>query len=291
MLSTIVAEREAKPSEATEYIGWSQPWYPTNEYEFVTNYGSYSLTQMKEIVNGENFEEFAKSTLVWFDEGKSALYYKQMALYFIWNHYKWRKAISKDEGKVSMQIIRNLEMARMANTELPLPTQVWQQICAFSGAPYLNMNEYADMDDSKIGYLKKPVHFIFPMDYGLKLPGTFERSIDQKDGSTVLADLGKTVKIRVVPEMAPGRIMDPRKMLETIDYQEEYDGSIYVAQFLKEMTPHGPLNILHGYIQSFASYAEVTIIYQDEADKEWALSTMKQVVVPYSQPINFAMLG
>lgn len=290
LLASLVKEREEKHSDASEYIAWNQPWYPTEQYEFVTNYGSFSLKQMKDIVTGDNFEEFAKSQFIWFDEGKSALYYKQMALYYLWNEYKWRKPISKEEARVAMLIVKNLEMARMANNEIELPSQVWQQICAYSGMPYLNMNEYADLDDSQIGYLKHPVHFLFPMDYGLKLEGTYDRSLG-KDGSIILADLGRTVKVKVVPEMTPGNIMDPRRMLETIDYQEEYDGSIYIAQFLKENSQHGPLNILHGYIQSFASYAEVTIIYQEDADKEWALSVMKQMVIPYSQPISLAMLG
>lgn len=289
LFANLVHEREENPSDASEYIGWDQPWYPTEQYEFVTSFGSFSLVQIKNILNND-FEEFAKSQFVWFDEGKTASFYKQIALYHLWNSYKWRKAISKEEANISMQIVRSLEMARMADNFIELPSQVWQHICAYSGTPYLNMNEYADMDDTQIGYLKHPVHFLFPMDYGLKLAGTFERSIDQ-DGAVVLADLGHTVKVKVVPEMVPGQIMDPRKMMETIDYQDEIDGSIYIAQFLKEMTQHGPLNILHGYIQSYASYAEVTILYQDDNEKDWALSIMKEIVIPYSQPISIAMLG
>ena len=84
--------------------------------------------------------------------------------------------------------------------------------------------------------------------------------------------------------------MDPRKMLEQIDYQEERNGSIYVAQITDAKVSGGSIYILHGYIQSYASYAEVNIVLRNVEDKEWALNALKAIEVPFTRPISLASL-
>lgn len=289
IFTEIVKAREEKTVEGSNFVGWRNKWFPLRQKEIITSYGSFSVAEIKEILASDSFDEFAKSQIFWFDETKTAQYYKQTALFYLWNGYRWRKPITKEDARISQLILHSLEMARMADNDIPLPSQAWQQICAYTGVPYLNLNEAADIDDSNIGYLKYPVHFHLPLDYGLKLPGSFEMGHDQ-EGFIVLSDPNRIIKIKIAPEMQPGHVMDPRKMLEEIDYQEEINGSIYVAQITDAKVSGGSIYMLHGYIQSYASYAEVNIVLRNTEDKSWALNALKAIEVPFTRPISLASL-
>lgn len=288
LLTSILKERTPE-SLHTDYLAWSNPWYPTQAYEIVTPFGSYTKHMIESYLQGSSFLEFAQSYFVWFDEGKTPLYHKQIALYQLWNQYKWRKPVTQEEANLIRSIIRHLEVARMVDPAITLPHAVWQDICANNGIPYLNLNEEADMNQPNIGYLRHEVHYLLPMNYGLKASGTYALSND--DGSLLLRDIGRTIRIQIVPEAVPGQVMDPRNMLEAVDFQEEIDGYAYVGQFKEQESDHGTLHILQAFIQGSTSYANVMIMYQNPEDKVWAMDTLKKIETPSSIPFSLYNLS
>lgn len=288
MLNTIIQERTPE-SMHTDYLAWTNPWYPTQAFEIVTPFGSYNVETIKSYLNDDDFITFAHKYFVWFDEGKTPLYHKQMALYHLWNTYKWRKPITQDEAKTIQSIVRHLEIARMVDSNILLPQEAWQEICANNGIPYLNLNENADEIIPMLGYLKSDVHYILPLSFGLKASGRF--TISNDEGALLLRDAGRSIRLQVVPENVPGQVMDPRRMLESIDFQEEHDGYIYVGQFKEQEIQQGKLHLLQAFIQGSTAYVNALFMYQDPADKDWALSMLKKIETPLSVPISLSNLS
>lgn len=284
----IVERHKNEEVATTEYIGWEAPYMPVGQKEIITLMGSYSIEELESYVNND-FEEFAKKYFLWYNEGKDALYRKQMAMFALWNVYKWRKPMTREEANIVSSIARNLEMARMLDNDIPLPSKAWQQICAFNGIPYLNLNEFADEDIPNLGYLHGNVSQVLPLNYHLPISGSFDRF--NQENAVILRDGSRQVAIQVVPEMQPGHITDPRTMLERVDIQEEINGYLYTGMWIEQANANGEkVYVLNGFVQGFSSFVNAAFSFVNEEDRDWALETFKSFETPAAQPLTFEML-
>lgn len=287
-VSALVEKHKNDPELPTEFFGWEAPFLPLNQKKIITILGSYSVEELEAYLNGD-FEAFAKRYFMWYNEGKDALYRKQMAMFALWNVYKWRKPVTREEANVASTIARNLEMARMLDNDILLPADAWQQICAFNGIPYLNLNTMADEDIPNLGYLRGKVGHVLSLGYRFNAPATYQR-INQ-EGAVIFTDMDKQVAIQVVPEMQPGHITDPRTMLERVDIQEEINGYLYAAMWLEQSLNNGEkVYVLNGFIQGATSFVNVALSFKNEKDREWALEMFKSFDTPAAQPLTFDML-
>ena len=107
----------------------------------------------------------------------------------------------------------------------------------------------------------------------------------------LLRDIGRTIRIQIVPEAMPGQVMDPRNMLEAVDFQEEIDGFAYVGQFKEQESDHGTLHILQAFIQGSTSYANVMMMYQNPEDKAWPMDVLKKIETPSGIPFSLYNLS
>lgn len=248
--------------------------------------GSYSIEELEEAINGD-FESFAKNYFLWFNQGTDALYHKQIAKFALWNLYKWSKPTSPEEAGIAQNIARHFELARMLDNSLPLPSDAWKNVCALNGFPYLNMNENADEQITNFGYLKNKITYPLPLGYALTVfPAFYKQNMPN---TVVLTDGAHKISIQVVEEEQPGHIHDPRTMLETIDFQDEINGYLYVGAWDNRNAANGDYGFI-GFIQGFASFVSVNITFKSEDEKEWVLSTFKSFITPAAPALKFEML-
>lgn len=160
----------------------------------------------------------------WWDPRLDAAFYRYRALVRLWCDFPWRPPLTEAEGEQADQIANDLATAFKLNPGTELPWTEWlevlaaiqadasrEQFCVTPTDPVLSIELWkragpiAKTDDtnSRIGYLRHPVHSSLDGGWNLTVPGEFVREWDDERNWTAWNE-SRTVWFRRVGFTKPG---------------------------------------------------------------------------------------
>lgn len=153
---------------------WDMEQYQPEEVPgtVITPMGRFNIENMIKQTEKNGISWLAERFFIWDNEEKDALYYRNMALNFLWEQCCFVPSRRSSEDSVCNQmIIDSLEQAAVLNPGLPLPVDAYREICSLADrAPSIKEDAPKMESDYPVGFRKREVTHSFGT-LRLTLPG------------------------------------------------------------------------------------------------------------------------
>lgn len=171
-------------------IAWSLDGYvPEDEDgQVITPMGRYQLDELDKWVEQAGPAPFAKEYYIWYERERDARFYRNTALYRMWNDCWFMPGVRSDnDERINQQIIDLLERASVDRT-LPFPKKEYLLLCELNDHEPMDLEALPDYNlFSSIGY-RRGVIFENMGNLSVAIPGSFQYDYDEERHASVYFD-------------------------------------------------------------------------------------------------------
>lgn len=124
-------------SDCQVCICWNMKFFNPEDVgrTIVTPMGRFSVENTISILEEEGIEGFARLILMWNNEERDALFYRNRALYGLWmNCYFAPSDRSEEDKDINRMIIDDLEKAYNMDDKVPIPYEAYLELCELDGS-------------------------------------------------------------------------------------------------------------------------------------------------------------
>jgi hypothetical protein len=233
----------------------------------------------------------ARDFFPWWDEGLGPEYQLGRALCLMWSEVRWRKPIDDEEAARLRTVLRLLEEAHRMDASLDYPWREWHELYGFLDLPSNPLTEVIARRGARVvpgtplvGYRRHPVTINLPGGWRISVPGSFTGSWDA-DGTYCAGEPPRMLWVTTFTYRDDdGSLVAAEKLLTPpedddgvpVDLGEGAPVNQVGRAFLKQLDEGGkPHWELAGESATPGSLATCTIAFEDEGDREWAISTWR----------------
>jgi hypothetical protein len=212
----------------------------------------------------------------------------------MWADVRWRKPVEDDEVQRMRTVVRLLEEAHRMDASLDYPWREWRELLGYLDAPVTPLHDVLARRGARvipgtplIGYRRRPVTVNLPGGWRIAVPGGFTETWDS-DGTYCAGESPRTVWVTTFHYRDPdGTLVAAEKLLSppVLDAGERIElcppGSVPSGRqvgraFLERLEENGQVHWeLAGETATPGSLAICTIAFDDERDRDWAISTWR----------------
>lgn len=168
-------------------ICWNMNYFNPEDIErtIVTPMGRFSMENAMSILEEQGVDGLAQQLLMWNNEGRDALFYRNRALYGLWmNCYFAPSDRSEEDGEINKAILGDLEKAYEMDHEVPIPYEAYLELCGLDGAkPDIPENCVKLFYGFPVGYRKGLVTESL-RNLRIVLPGSYQYEWEEDEGGS-----------------------------------------------------------------------------------------------------------
>jgi hypothetical protein len=233
----------------------------------------------------------ARDFFPWWEDGLGPEYQLGRALCLMWSDVRWRKPLDEDETRRMETVARLLEEAHRMDASLDFPWREWRELLGYLDAKVTPLHDVIARRGARIipgtpliGYRRRPVTVNLPGSWRLSVPGSFTETWDEQ-GTYCAGEPPRTLWVSTFNYRdTDGTLVAAEKLLtppeadggEVVTLLDDAPRQQIGRAFLKKMTENGKIHWeLAGESAIPGSLATCTIAFDDERDREWAISTWR----------------
>lgn len=234
--------------------------------------GAFSTTKLAEMGEDERVSLFYPLLFLQPNLEKDAVYYRNLALYEIWNNVRWNEPRSDYERFVLSQTLESIRRAKSIDKAIPFPKEAVAEVVKLLALPF--KVEGIDLAfDLPAGYRRDSGFYDLTSGFSVFVPGSFVYKAGETDSfhgyregkiSMVVSTLDK--------EKFEGKTpcLSIDKNLPIVSKRFENEGLYFEYAVTKTM--------LEGIVFDDASIIYVTIHFENEKDKEFARELFGKII-------------
>ncbi len=252
---------------------WSREWFKT-------------VSESPEV----NLCHYGSEFFPWWSLEADALFYLNTAKTLMWTECPWHEPASEDETKLYRIICESLEKAYQLDKGIDYPWNEWVELLTLLGetkrAKQIKDLPTPNKHTSKIGFKRLPMKRNLSGGWKVTLPGYFYSDLEDDRGTIVYWYKDKTVRGSSLKVQGDGDIPVPAGKLIADFFSREKEAEFVEVIIVDNEDLKGKAGIsycndgywvLSGDTAIDGNIAIITICYENESDKEWAIETWKTV--------------
>lgn len=267
-------------------------YYVEGDYFAMSPLGFWSREWFESVLESskEGLFEYGSVFFPWWARETDANFYINTAKTLMWIECPWHEPTSEDEIKLYRIICELLEKAYQLDQEMDYPWDEWVELLTLLGetkkAKQIKELASPGKHEFKIGFKRLPMRLKLTGNWNITLPGYFYNDLEDNGETVVYWYKGKTVwgsSLQVqdkedVPAPA-GKLLD-----DFFAGEKEADFTEVITIDNEALKGKAGISyseegywVLNGDSAVDGSVAIVTICYDDESDRDWAVETWKTV--------------
>ena len=221
----------------------------------------------------------------WWNEGRDARYFRDLALIRMWTEVRWRAPLDADERALLDSVVTWVERAHGLDPTIPLPWIEQSELFTHLAEESLRATRAHVKSEGKraaqlVGYRRRPVRAVLSGGWSLTVPGELAETWEER-GTWVAWDATRSVwftslSVRELDgEPSPSseetlRHLPPLLGEELLELER---GDLRgLAGFVEEERDGELIHRLEAHAAIGPHAAIGTIVYADPKDREWAMS-------------------
>jgi len=248
------------------FMNWpmTEQAYPVFEQGVVTPMGWFDNGSLAARA-WQDVEALALDQFLWPNQGMDAWYWRNRALWSLWNRAYWTRDLTKDEAAVLDEACRFLEKASNLDPWIPLPRLEYEQLCGLLDRPACSWSNPPMTGGIEIGYHKQDYRHSLD-NWSVTVDGSLKARYPARN-VIVLSRDQRTVKVESLREDQAELVMR--------NFSQELGGTFYEAR-LEQMEDMAQLvGICHAWDKSVCARVEIT--WPAVYDERWARMTFMNI--------------
>lgn len=223
----------------------------------------------------------------WYDEGFGAGYHLGRALVQMWCDVRWRAPVNEDETNLLKSVLDSLEMAHRLDPTLSFPWNEWKELLEIVNVetPGMNFVKEKAFGPGQIGYRRGRVRTSLPGYWSMETDGSFSEFHPDTEGGLSAFDPPREVWFTAYsfsadqPEKTFHRMRD-EALRKRHEYVHEKGTYISVADITSRETEGERYYVLQSSNIGILCRSVCTLVFQDTADRDWAVRVWKSLTPP-----------
>jgi hypothetical protein len=222
----------------------------------------------------------------WWSPETNGRYFLGLALVRAWVDVRWRPPVDEAERALLDRVATWIERAHALDPDLSIPWDEQGQILALLGEESLRatraqLKAHARSPGAPIGYRRRPVRVTLSGEWSLRIPGELAERWEER-GTWVAWDARRSVWFTSMtvqgedgaPSPSTDATLAALPSLDGDDLLELERGELRgLARFVEDEHEGERVHRLEAHAAIGEHAAIGTIVFADDADREWALST------------------
>ncbi len=221
----------------------------------------------------------------WWNAGRDARYFRDLALSHMWLDVRWRAPLNDDERALLENVATWVERAHGLDPELELPWEAQAEILAFLSEESLRATRAQLKADSRrekpIGYRRQHLRAMLSGGWSMRIDGELAEKWEER-GTFVAWNAERSVWFTSMtvqtetghPSPGTDETLASLPPLTGEELLQLENGDLRgVACFVEEENDGQLLHRLEAHAAVGEHAAIGTLVFVDEADREWALET------------------
>jgi hypothetical protein len=226
----------------------------------------------------------------WWQRDRDARYLRDLALAHCWLDVRWRPPVDDEERALMQRVATWLERAHAMDPELDLPWEAQAEILTHLGEESLRSTRAQLKAESRhdprnarapIGYRRQPVRAMLSGGWSMRIDGDLAERWEER-GTFVAWDARRSVWFTSLtvqseagaPSASAEETLAALPPLSSDELLELESGALRgVACFVEEEHDGRPVIRLEAHAAVGANAAIGTLVFVEDADREWALET------------------
>ncbi len=222
----------------------------------------------------------------WWGAGEDARYFLGLARVRAWLDVRWRPPVGREERALLEQVASWIERAHALDPELAIPWEAQAELLALLGEESLRatraqLKAHARASERPIGYRRRPVRVTLSGGWSMRIPGELAERWEER-GTWVAWDARRSVwftsmTVRTedgTPSPSTEATLSALPPLSGEELLELERGELRgLACFVEEEHEGERVHRLEAHAALGDQAAIGTIVFLDEADRDWALAT------------------
>ena len=190
--------------------------------------GLWDIKFITQLIHVNGLEAFADRFFIWPHEQQDATFYRNSAMKLLWEDcYYVSSGRSENDADLNRSIIENLEKAYELNPMLPLPYDIYCEVCDLDGRlPIIPSTALCMNESNKPGYRKGMVKDTIDR-LTITIPGSYQRHLEFNDDDwpiTIWSDQSTDSPVwRLTIFELEEEIEKPQLDSNRYDYYEEFE--------------------------------------------------------------------
>jgi hypothetical protein len=254
----------------------------------LTQLGPRDMRWLTEVIEEPSL---GRDIFPWWEDGHGAEYHLGRALCYMWNSVRWRGPLTEREAELMETVLRHLDSAYALDPDLQYPWREWAELLDCMGCNYelselveemAVKSEQCALQVGMVGYRRYDVRKNLGGGWSVAIPGKFVEELEE--GQTFLA-FDETRNVRVTCMSATdssGAVLEPLDILKKIKVFDDpltfERGLVFGRAFFEKIEESdATFWMLRGVTAAKGTFAQVTVCFEAESEKEWALSTWRSL--------------
>ena len=234
----------------------------------LSSLGTWSREFIEEAADGSAASGSAASQYFpWWSKDRDADFWRNCGLVYAWTDVPWREPQGDEERRFFEVTDRCWSRARTLDPTVELPEAEWAELRAC-----LSEDPPSRPEPTGIGFRRGRLTKPLTGGWGIDVPGWFLESTE-KEGTTILF-WDRTRTIRATSFSTAGEELPPVPDGEVTLREETREGSAEIVAVASESESYWQLQ---GEMRSASSLCVITIAYEDEASRAWAIETWQSL--------------
>lgn len=229
----------------------------------------------------------------WWERGAGPAMRLNRALCRMWTDVRWRVPFNEREDDVLRLVLDDLAAAHAEAPELAYPWREWNELLGYATrdgplAPMIASRAVGTAPGPLVGYRRRDVRVDLTSGWSILVPGSFAEAWEDDGGTWVAWDQTRTVRVTTLSIGAKGAPAEPEAILgpskpddaavQRFDYRDRW--LLGRASLVPTEENGKRFWRLTGESAIPGGLGIVTVFFDDEADRDWALGTWKSLAHP-----------
>lgn len=238
--------------------------YPVFEQGVVTPMGWFDNGSLAARA-WQDVEALALDLFIWPNKEMDSWYWRNRALWNMWNRIFWTRDMSREEGAVMEESCRFLERAARLDEWIPLPRLEYEQLCDLLERPAQPWGNPAMDQPIEIGYRKQDYRHSLD-NWSVTVDGNLRARYPARNVLTLARDQ-RTVKVEALREDQPE--------MQRRSFSMELGNTLYEGRFEQVGERSVLLGVCHAWDHSASAMVEIT--WPSVYDDRWARMTLMNI--------------
>jgi len=224
--------------------------------------------------------EPAKQMMPWWNRERNAQDWLNIGKMLLWSVVKWRPPADQEERAEIDRTLACFEQARRLDPTIQVPQREIDELRELARAEEWDARRPAERG---MGFSRGDVRVHLGGGATVRVPGYFLPSFSEEDGTSAYAWGERSVT--VTSGELKDRTLTPREVIAATELPMEgakvvldIDGEERAVKAVQ--AEEDGEHIISAVVAGRGTLVRVTVVYEDEADREWALKTVRYVEPP-----------
>jgi hypothetical protein len=251
----------------------------------ITPLGPRDRRWWEDVKRGKDLDSAARGFFPWWDPERTAAFYRNTGLVLLWSEVRWGPPMSEAEEAQMNLAIECFERAAELDPDMNLPDKELEELRVL-----LNLEEEDEVPEPApdgIGYYRAVINRTLPGPWHIQLPGYWQETFDEETGCLTIFHNERAVHVTTYGfDSEPGQ--PPPNPNEVASYPDEMPEAAKKVEFKKDgrigrgfivrTEEEGEEGIiLQGTVAQAEGMANITIWYEDEDDRAWAVEVFESL--------------